>query len=59
MVRSGITPYFIKPYISTVAYKVIPTLISNAISTRLNATWKYFKNTYRVYKTLFRLRKKI
>ena len=59
-------PYPIKPYISTAAYKVIPTLISNAISTWPNAiltwpnaTWRYPKNTYRAYKALFRLKKKV
>ena len=52
-------PYPIKPYISTVAYKAIFTLIFNAISTRLNATWKYPKNTYRAYKTLFGLGKEV
>ena len=52
-------PYPIKPYISTVAYKAIPTLISNAISMRFNATWKYPKNAYRAYKTLFRPGKEV
>ena len=52
-------PYPIKPYISTAAYKAIPTLISNAISTRLNATWKYPKNAYRAYETLFKLKKEV
>ena len=52
-------PYSIKPYIFTAAYKAIPTLISNAILTRLNATWKYPKNTYRAYETLFRLKKEV
>ena len=45
--------YPIKLYISTAAYKAIPTLIFNAILTRLNATWRHPKNTYKVYKTLF------
>ena len=52
-------PYPIKLYIFTVAYKVIPTLISNAISMRLNTTWKYPKNAYKVYKTLFKLGKEV
>ena len=52
-------PYPIKPYIFTIAYKAIPTLISNAISTRFNATWKYLKNTYRAYETLFRPKKEV
>ena len=52
-------PYSIKLYISITAYKAIPTLISNAILTQLNTTWKYPKNTYKVYKTLFRLRKEV
>ena len=52
-------PYPIKPYIFTVAYKVIPTLISNAISTWPNATWRYPKNAYRAYETLFRPEKEI
>ena len=52
-------PYPIKLYISTVAYKAIPILISNAILTRLNATWKYSKNAYRAYKALFRLGKEV
>ena len=52
-------PYPIKLYIFTVAYKVIPTLISNAILMWLNATWRYPKNAYRVYKALFRLGKEI
>ena len=52
-------PYFIKPYISTVAYKAIPTLISNAILMWPNATWRYPKNAYRVYKALFRPRKEV
>ena len=43
-------PYPIKPYISIVAYKVIPTLISNAILMWPNTTWRYFKNAYKVYK---------
>ena len=52
-------PYPIKPYISTVAYKAIPTLISNAISMWSNTTWRYPKNAYRVYETLFRLKKEV
>ena len=52
-------PYPIKPYISTAAYKAIPTSISNAISTWPNATWRYPKNAYRAYKTLFRLGKEV
>ena len=52
-------PYFIKPYISIIAYKAIPTLIFNAILMWLNATQKYPKNTYRVYKTLFKPEKEV
>ena len=52
-------PYPIKPYISTAAYKVIPTLISNAILTWLNATWRYSKNAYKVYEALFRPGKEV
>ena len=52
-------PYSIKPYIFTVAYKAIPTLISNTISIWLNAIWRYPKNAYRVYKTLFRPGKEV
>ena len=52
-------PYPIKPYIFTVAYKAIPTLIFNAISTRLNATWRYPKNAYKAYETLFGLKKEV
>ena len=52
-------PYSIKPYIFTMAYKVIPTLIPNAISMCPNATWRYFKNAYRAYKALFGLRKEV
>ena len=52
-------PYFIRLYISIIAYKAIPILISNAILMWLNATWKYLKNTYRVYKALFRLGKEV
>ena len=52
-------PYPIKPYISTAAYKAIPTLIFNAILMQLNATWKYPKNAYRAYKALFRLKKEV
>ena len=51
--------YPIKLYISTVAYKVTPTLISNTISMWLNATWRYSKNTYKAYKALFRLKKEV
>ena len=49
--------YSIKLYIFTVAYKAIPTLIFNAISTGPNVTWRYPKNAYKAYKALFRLRK--
>ena len=59
MVRLGTMPYFIKLYISTVAYKAIPTLIFNVILMWLNATQKYPKNIYRAYKALFRPRKEI
>ena len=52
-------PYPIKPYIFIAAYKAIPTLISNAILTWLNITWRYPKNTYRAYKALFRLKKEV
>ena len=52
-------PYPIKLYISTIAYKAIPTSISNAISTRLNAIWRYPKNAYKAYKTLFRPGKEV
>ena len=52
-------PYPIKLYISTIAYKVIPTLISNAISMWLNATWRYPKNAYRAYKALFKPGKEV
>ena len=52
-------PYFIKLYISIIAYKVIPTLISNAISTWSNTTWRYPKNAYKTYKALFRLKKEV
>ena len=52
-------PYFIKPYISIMAYKAIPTLISNVILMWLNAIWKYPKNTYKVYETLFRPEKEV
>jgi len=48
-------PCSIKIYISTIAYKAIPTLISNAILTWPNTTWRYLKNAYRAYKALFRL----
>ena len=51
--------YPIKPYISTVAYKAIPTLIFNAILMRLNTTWRYPKNAYRAYKALFKLGKEV
>ena len=51
--------YPIKLYISTVAYKAIPTSISNAISIWPNATWKYPKNVYRVYETLFKPGKEV
>ena len=52
-------PYSIKPYISIIAYKAIPILISNAILTRLNTTWRYPKNAYRVYETLFKPGKEV
>ena len=52
-------PYPIEPYISIMAYKAIPTLISNAILMWLNATWRYPKNAYRAYKTLFGLGKEV
>ena len=52
-------PYFIKLYISIIAYKAIPTLTSNAISIWPNATWRYPKNAYKAYKALFRLGKKV
>ena len=38
IVKLGIMPYPIKLYIFTAAYKVIPTLIFNAILMWLNAT---------------------
>ena len=52
-------PYPIKPYISTMAYKAIPTLISNAILMWPNTIWRYSKNTYRAYKALFKLGKEV
>ena len=52
-------PYFIRLYIFTIAYKAIPILTFNAILMWPNATWRYPKNTYRAYKALFRLRKKV
>ena len=52
-------PYPIKPYISTMAYKAIPTLIFNAILMWLNATQRYPKNAYRAYKALFRPGKEV
>ena len=51
--------YFIKIYISTVAYKVIPTLIFNAILMWPNTAWRHLKNAYRAYKALFRLKKEV
>ena len=59
IVRLGTTLYPIKLYISTVAYKAIPILISNAILIGSNTTQRYPKNAYRVYKALFRLKKEI
>ena len=59
IVKLGIIPYFIEPYIFTIAYKAIPTLIFNVILMRLNATWRYPKNAYRVYETLFRPKKEV
>ena len=41
------------------AYKAIPTLISNAILIWFNATWRYPKNAYRAYKALFRPGKEV
>ena len=52
-------PCFIKIYIFTAAYKAIPTLISNAISTWPNTAWRYLKNAYKAYKALFRPKKKV
>ena len=52
-------PYSIKLYISIMAYKAIPTLISNAISMWFNATWRYPKNAYRAYEALFGPRKEV
>ena len=52
-------PCSIKIYISTAAYKAIPTLISNAISTWPNTAWRYLKNAYRAYKALFKLEKEV
>jgi len=43
----------IKIYISTIAYKVIPTLISNVILIWPNTAWRHLKNAYRAYKALF------
>ena len=51
--------YFIKIYIFTAAYKVIPTLISNAILTWPNTAQRHLKNTYKAYKALFRPEKKV
>jgi len=48
-------PCSIKLYISTAAYKAIPTLISNAILTWPNTAQRHLKNAYRAYETLFRL----
>ena len=52
-------PYPIKPYIFIIAYKVIPTLISNAILMWPNTIWRYSKNAYKAYKALFRPKKKV
>ena len=52
-------PCSIKIYISTAAYKAIPTLISNAIVMWPNTAWRYLKNTYRAYKALFKLGKEV
>ena len=50
---------FIKIYIFTIAYKVISTLISNVMLMWLNTAQRYFKNAYRAYKALFKLRKEV
>ena len=52
-------PYPIKLYISIIAYKAIPILISNAILMWPNTTQKYPKNAYKAYKALFRPKKEV
>ena len=52
-------PYFIKLYISIAAYKVIPTLIFNAILMWPNTARRYLKNAYRAYEALFRPKKEV
>jgi len=47
-------PCSIEIYNSTIAYKAIPILIFNAISTWPNTAWRHLKNAYRAYKALFR-----
>ena len=52
-------PYFIKIYIFIIAYKAIPTLISNIILMWPNTAWRHLENAYKVYKALFRLKKEV
>ena len=52
-------PYSIKLYIFIMAYKAIPILIFNVILIGPNTIWRYPKNIYRVYKALFKLKKKV
>jgi len=43
----------IKIYIFIIAYKAIPTLISNVILTWPNTARRHLKNAYRAYEALF------
>ena len=52
-------PYFIKFYIPTIAYNIIPALIFNVILMSLSTTQRQFKVAYKAYKALFKLKEEV